>query len=125
MTHRPKVLVVDSDKNILSAFKNYLKKKRYSITCVNNIHAGLKKIRAQNFNLLITDIRENSEFGINFVSQAKAIQCNLPIIAITSFPDKITESDLKNYGANYLLVKPLELSKLDEAIENCLRTKVK
>ncbi len=124
MQRRPKILTVDRDENILSAFKDYLRKKKYSITTVNNAKAGLKKIREQSFNLLITDVRENSEFGINFISQAKSLQRSLPIIAITSFPDQITESDVKIYGADYLFVKPLELRKLDEAIENCLRSKI-
>lgn len=120
--NRPKILVVDSDKNILSAFSNYLRKKKYSMTGVNNIEAGLNKIYKQNFNLVITDVRINSEFGTSFISQIKETQNSLPIIAITSYPDKIKESDLKICGAHYLFIKPLELSQLDKAIENCLKS---
>jgi DNA-binding NtrC family response regulator len=120
--NRSKILVVDSDKNIISAFGNYLRKKNYSMTGINSVKAGLKKIHQQKFNLMITDIRINSEFGTSFISKVKKAQKNLPIIAITSFPDQINESDLKMYGADYLFIKPLELSKLDKAIENCLKS---
>ncbi len=123
--HRQKILVVDKDENILSAFRDYLRKKNYTMTGVNNVTSGLNKIRQQSFNLLITDVRVNSEFGINFISQAKKVQHNLPVIAITSYPDKINESDLRTYGADYLLIKPLELGKLDKAIEICLQSNLK
>ena len=120
MKQRPKILVVDKDENILSAFGNYLRKKNYSMTGVDNIAAGLKKIRQQGYNLLITDVRENSEFSKDFIARAKEEQNSLRIIAITSYPDRIKEPELKSYGADYLFVKPLELSMLNEAIEICL-----
>lgn len=117
---KPKILVIDGDENILSTFANYLRKKNYTMTGVNNSEKGIKEIKQQNFQLLITDIRENPESGKNFISRVKEIQGNLNIIAITSYPEKIIESDLKNYGADYLFIKPLELDKLNEAIESCL-----
>ena len=120
MKHRPKILVVDRDENILSAFGNYLRKKNYSMVGVNNIKTGMKLINQHEIKIMITDVRVNSEFGVNFISQAKNVQSNLQIIAITSYPDKINEPYLKPYGVNYVFVKPLELSKLDEAINNCL-----
>ncbi len=120
MKHKPKILVVDKDENILSAFGNYLRKKNYSMTGVNNVELGLKKIQQRSFHLLITDVRENSEFGKSFISKAKETHDSLRIIAITSYPDKIKEPDLKSCGADYLFVKPLELSRLDEAIKSCL-----
>ena len=125
MKQRPKILVVDKDENILSAFGNYLRKKNLSMIGVNNVKTGLKLISQQEINLMITDVRVNSEFGVSFISQAKLAQSNLQIIAITSYPDQINEPDLKPYGVNYVFIKPLELSKLDEAINNCLlRTKI-
>jgi len=122
MMNRPKILVVDSDKNIISAFSNYLRKKNYSMTGVNSVDAGLNKVHQQKFNLMITDIRVNSEYGTSFISKVKEVQKNLPIIAITSYPDQINESDLKIYGVDYLFIKPLELSELDKAIEKSLKS---
>lgn len=122
---RPKILVVDHDENILSAFGNYLRKKNYSIIGVNNVETGLKKIRQQDFNLLITDVREDSSFGINFIARAKEAKESLRIIAITSYPDKIKEQDIKTFGADFLFVKPLELNSLNQAIEICLSPGIK
>ncbi len=125
MTDRPKILVVDKDENILSAFGDYMRKKNYSMTGVDNANTGLKEIRKQSFHLLIADVRANSEFGTGFISQAKKLRDNMKIIAITSYPDKITESEIKTYGADYLFIKPLELNKLDRAIDVCLQSNYK
>ncbi len=125
MTDRPKILVVDKDENILSAFGDYLRKKNYLMIGVNNVKTGLFEIRRQSFHLLITDIRVNSEFGTDFISQAKKLRDDLKIIAITSYPDKVNESDLKAEGADYLFIKPLELTKLDKAIDVCLQSNYK
>ena len=92
---------------------------------VNNVETGLKKIKQRDFRILITDVRENSEFDKSFISKAKEVQDSLRIIAITSYPDKITEAELRAYGADYLFIKPLELRKLDEAIKSCLNPEIK
>ncbi len=125
MTDRPKILVVDKDENILSAFGDYMRKKKYTMIGVDNVKTGLNEIRKQSFHLLITDVRVNSEFSAGFISQAKKMRDNLKIIAITSYPDRVTESDLKADGADYLFIKPLELNKLDKAIDICLQSNYK
>ena len=119
--NRPQILVVDNDENILSAFEDYLSKKNCTMVGAPTVETGLKKMQQQCFDLLITDVRVNSNFGINFILQAKKLQSSLPVIAITSYPDKISEANLKMSGANYLFIKPLELRKLDKAVNRCLQ----
>jgi two-component SAPR family response regulator len=123
--HKPRVLVVDNDENILSAFEDYLTKKNCMMVGVQTAESGIKKMKQQCFDLLITDIRANSDLEIKFVLQAKKLQTKLSVIAITSYPEKISESDLKMYGADYLFIKPLELRKLDKAVNNCLQLNYK
>jgi DNA-binding NtrC family response regulator len=123
--HRPLILVMDNDENILSAFEDYLRKKNCTMVGVPTVEKGLKKIKLQNFDLLITDIRVNSNPGIKFILQAKKLQSTLPVIAITSYPDEISETNLKKYGADYFFIKPLELRKLDRAVSRCLKLKPK
>lgn len=124
MLTKPKILVVDADKNILSAFSDYLRTKNCSMVGVSKIKNGLRRIRLQTFNLLIADVKTGNEFGTDYIAQIRKMRSDLPIIAITSYPDKVHESDLKMYGVEYLFVKPLELRKLDKAIDNCLGSKV-
>ncbi len=120
MLKKPQILVLDNDENILWAFKNFSSKIKMNMVGITTIEEGLKILHEKNFDLIITDIRPNIKSGIKFIQEAKQIIKNIPIIATTSYPDIINAKMLKPYGVEYLLIKPLDLTKLHDAILKCL-----
>lgn len=120
VTRKPRVLVVDDDANILSAFRDYLRRKNCSMIGISDAELAFNKVERQYFDLLITDVRLNFQSGVTFLLRAKEVRPNLPVIVITGYPDSVSNNDLKAYGANYILFKPLELGQLDKAIDRCL-----
>ena len=84
---------------------------------------AMKLIENQHFDLLITDIRLKSNSGVTLFLNARIIRPHLPIIVITGYPESIDESTLKSIGADFLLLKPLELDKLRNAVRACLERK--
>ena len=120
MRHHPKVLVVDDDQNILSAFEDFLRKEHCSMIAASNAEEALKKMEQEHVDLLITDIRLRYQSGVTLFMHLREIQPDLPVIVITGYPDLISEEDLKTYGADYFFLKPLELDKLREAVRKCL-----
>ncbi len=123
MTHRPKVLVFDDDTNILLAFQDFLKREGCLMAAAPAPEEALRRMQEEKFDLLITDLRLNLETGVAFVINAKRLQPKIPIIAITGYPDTVSESELKLYGASYLLLKPLELKELQHAVRSCLQNR--
>lgn len=115
-----KVLVVDDEENILSAFKDFLKKEHCEMVAASNAEEGLMVPEKQHMNLLITDIRLKGTSGVTFFMEAKRIHPKLPVIVITGYPDLITEEAIKEYGADFFFLKPLDLEKLRYAIRKCL-----
>jgi DNA-binding NtrC family response regulator len=122
MVHSPKVLVVDDDENILSAFKDFLKAEGCTMIPARSAEEGMMKIEQQRVSLLITDIRLKHQSGVSFFMRMKTEQPGLPVIVITGFPDLVNEEDVKAYGADYFFLKPLDIDKLREAVRKCLRT---
>jgi DNA-binding NtrC family response regulator len=120
MLHPPKVLVVDDDENILSAFRDFLKIEGCTMLAARSTEEAAKHIEQSQVNLLITDIRLKGQSGVTFFMRMRGIQPDLPVIVITGFPDLITEADLKAYGASYFFLKPLDLNRLREAVRKCL-----
>lgn len=120
MMSQPKVMVVDDDENILSAFKDFLRGEGCHMIAASNAEEAMRKIEQQHLDLLITDIRLRNQSGITFFMRAKAIRPNLPVIVITGYPDLISEQDVCAYGADFFFLKPLELHKLREAVRKCL-----
>ena len=120
----PKVLVLDDDTNILLAFQDFLNGEGCVMAAAPAPEEALRRMREEEFDLLITDLRLNLESGVTFVINAKRLQPKTPIIVITGYPDTVSESELKSYGASYLLLKPLELRELQHAVRSCLQHSV-
>ncbi|HSD63917.1 MAG TPA: response regulator [Ignavibacteriaceae bacterium] len=125
MKKKPLILVIDSDKNILWAFKNFLSKNKIDMVGKRTIEEGLKILQGNNFNLIITDLRADLKAGINFIQEAKKIADNIPIITTTSYPDIINARMLKKYGIDYLFIKPPDIRNLQAAVTNCLKSEVR
>ena len=122
MLHPPKVLVVDDDESILSAFKGFLRSEGCTMLAARSTQEAMKKIEHHHVNLLITDIRLNYQSGVNLLMAMKGTQPDVPVIVITGYPDSVREEDVKAYGADYFFLKPLDLDKLRLAVRKCLRS---
>lgn len=120
MSYQPKVLVVDDDENILSAFEGFLRKERCCMIAAASAEEASKKFEQHRIDLLVTDVRLKLQSGVTFFLHVKATHPKLPVIVITGYPDLITEKEVKSYGADYFFLKPLELEKLREAVRSCL-----
>lgn len=121
MKKKPLILVIDSDKNIRWAFKNFLTKQKINMVGKSTAEEGLKILQEEDINLIVADIRANIKAGINFIREAKKIKGGIPIITTTSYPDKINSKILKQYGVEYFFVKPPDLNNLKVAITKCLK----
>ena len=120
VTRKPRILVVDDDANILSAFRDYLRMKNCRMVGVSDAELALNAILRRGFDLIITDIRLNFQSGVTFLLRAKATRPDLPVIVITGYPDIASNDELRMYGASHILLKPLELDQLNKAVDSCL-----
>jgi len=116
----PNVLVVDDDENILSAFRDFLRRENCSAVIASSAEEALKEMDRHTIDLVITDVRLKSQSGITFFMRLKSRRRDLPVIVITGYPNLIGEEEVKALGAEYFFLKPLELDKLREAVRRCL-----
>lgn len=117
----PNVLVLDDDVNILAAFRDFFDKEHCTMTSASTPEDAARLMEDQQFDLLITDVRLKSSSGVTFFLNAKVTHPYLPVIVITGYPESIDDHTLKLIGADYLLIKPLELDKLRQAVRSCLQ----
>lgn len=116
MFKKTQVLVIDSDINILWAFKNFLLKNKIKMTGITTHEEAVNKLGEGDYDLILTDIRSDIDLELKFIQQVKRIKKSIPIIALTSYPDIINSNMLKPFGIDYLFVKPLDLAGLESAI---------
>lgn len=120
MPQQARVLVVDDDDNIISAFEDFFRKEHCTMVCASNAKDALSIVSHQIVNLVITDIRMEWQSGVTLLMNIKQMRPSLPVIVITGYPNLISEADIKHYGAECLIVKPLELDQLRDAVRNSL-----
>lgn len=120
LKYRPTVLVVDDDENIISAFQDFFTREQCTMISASSAEEVLQKIKGLDIDLLITDIRLKYQSGVSLFLQIKAIYPEMSIIVITGYPESIKEKEVKSLGAKCLLLKPLDLNELRQAISSCL-----
>ena len=121
MASLPKVLVVDDDENIISAFEDFFRRERWRMIAASTAQEAMDRLDEADIDLLITDIRLKRQSGVTLFIRMKAEHPGVPVIVITGYPESITVEDLKLLGAETLLQKPLELDKLRKAVRAALQ----
>jgi len=118
--HQPKVLVVDDDENIVSAFREFLAKEQCTVLSTSAAEEALSLLSRTTVSLVITDVRMRWQSGVTLLMRIKQLSPVLPVIVITGHPNLISEEDLRHFGAEYVFVKPLELDQIRNAVRKCL-----
>ena len=118
---QPRILVLDDDEYILSAFKDFFKKEQYIMIAASSAEEAMKKLEEVKVDLLITDIRLNGRSGVTFFLNAKILYPLLPAIIMTGYPGLAKEQEILSLGADFFLIKPLDLEELRKAIRICLK----
>lgn len=116
-----KILLVDDNHDTLDLLEVFLYKEFEIVTALNGFE-GLKKAEEELPDLIITDIMMPVMDGIRFFNHLRKNEqvCHIPIIAVTSFIRKLSQSSLLNMGFNGVVSKPLDRAAILNAIEKTI-----
>ncbi len=120
MPHQPKVLIVDDDANIVSAFQQFLTNERCTVISALGAEEALSILSQTTVSLVITDVRMRWQSGATLLMKIKQSNPALPVIVITGYPSLVSGDDARHYGADYYFIKPLELNEIRNAVRKCL-----
>ena len=116
---RHRVLVVDNDKNLLSAIQDYLQLCDYEVTTAATGLDALRCLRSKPHHALVTDIVMPDISGLGLIEITRKEFPDLPIIAITGFGKQVKDLTIERAPDRYL-EKPFKLTALLRAIESLL-----
>ena len=121
MNNPYRLLIIDDNKEILTALTDFLSKKKYDVVSASDGLDGLKLIETeqQGFDLIITDLVMPNISGVGLISIIKKKFPDLPVIAITGWGEH-PEALATEAQANRVLEKPFDLSELDTLIRELL-----
>ena len=113
------ILVVDDDLLYRELIGKALNKEGHKATLVENGVEAIRKIKEENFDLMITDILMPEKEGIEIIQEVRETHPDLKIIAISSGGRVGYSSFLRiaeAFGADQSLEKPFNPAQLIEKI---------
>ncbi|PKK92125.1 MAG: hypothetical protein CVV64_01525 [Candidatus Wallbacteria bacterium HGW-Wallbacteria-1] len=116
-----RILVIDDEQQILNLITKYLTKNfGYQVDVASDGDEGLELIKANKYNLVISDIRMPRLDGITLLARKNEFDPFLPVILITGKSNFDNVLAALRHGAKNYLMKPFSLRELGEAVTKAL-----
>lgn len=114
-----RILLVDDELAILLTLKAILEIHGFEVETAASAKEGIAKLRANEYHMVITDMRmETERAGYDVVRVAKKTKYDPAVALLTAYP--MLGSEWKQEGANSMLVKPMNTTDLLRQIEALL-----
>src|SRR5512147_896888 len=101
-----KILVVDDERDICRALEFLLSREGYRVATAYSGQDALKKIEAEEFDLVITDLKMEGISGMEVLEKAVALRPNIIVIIMTAFGSVESAVEAMKKGAGDYIGKP-------------------
>lgn len=116
-----KVLVVDDDPVVGKSFKRVLSSKGYSVITALNAAEALERMRRDEYDLVVTDIKMPGMDGLELAETVKARRPWTPVLIVTGYGTAADETRAKAAGVTAFLHKPLSPEMIEGSAAEALR----
>ena len=101
-----RILVVDDERDICRALEFLLSREGYKVATAYSGQDALKKIEAEEFDLVITDLKMEGITGMELLERAVVLRPNMIVIIMTAFGSVESAVEAMKKGAGDYIVKP-------------------
>jgi DNA-binding NtrC family response regulator len=115
-----KILVVDDEQSMTQFLSIVLRKEGFQVTAVSNGRDALERVKAENFDVVITDIKMPGMDGIQLLNQIKKHDPSLPVVIMTAYASQQSAIDAVNHGAFQYLIKNAKNDEIKLVVRNAL-----
>ena len=112
-----RILLLDDEETIRVALTRFLRGQGHEVVAVESGRAALDLLEREQFAVLLCDVRMPEMSGLEVVPRALQLDPDLAIVMLTAVNDATTATDALSHGAMDYLVKPVELSGLQRAVD--------
>lgn len=120
-----KALMIDDNINLVEMVKEYFKGNS-NIEIVLTAHDGAEGIdliesKIDDYDIILLDLIMPNKDGLYVLEEMKKKCINKPVIVETSYNSSEVIKEVSEYGVNYFILKPFELSDLEKRIETAMK----
>jgi excisionase family DNA binding protein len=109
---RPHVMVVDDEASIRDLLSRTLALAEYDVDAVPDGRAAVARLRAGQYDLLITDLKMPGMDGLTVIREARQLAPTLPVVIITAYSTEASAIEAINLGVSGYLTKPFRITKI-------------
>lgn len=110
---KPRILLVDDDKNTANGLRKILLQDGYDASCAFTGNEALNLIETGHFNIIITDMKLPDISGLSIIEKAKKKDNDITVVMITAFSSVQNAIDAMKKGADDYLTKPVNIDELE------------
>jgi DNA-binding response OmpR family regulator len=116
-----RVLLVDDEVPVLLTMKAVLEISGFEVDTATSAHEGRSKIRTHEYQMVITDMRmESDAAGREVIHAARTASYHPAVALLTAYP--VDDDEWQNMGADRMLVKPMQTPVLIRQLEKLLES---
>ncbi len=110
------VLVIDDDETARNLISEYLSLDGHRVDLADGPGAGLRKIPAGRYDLVITDRAMPQMSGDQVALRSKRVAPGVPVLMLTGLGDFMSAADERPEGVDVVVSKPISIDALRHAI---------
>ena len=114
------VAFVDDDEAVCDAMLGLLRVSGFKVQTFSSAEEFLNSGRLDDTSCLITDVQLNGMSGLALQNRLVELNCRIPVIMITAFPEKRVRDQALSAGAVCFLGKPVAKADLLACIHSAL-----
>jgi two-component system alkaline phosphatase synthesis response regulator PhoP len=117
------ILVVEDDKDVVELLRHYLEKENFAVKDVSNGFTGLKKAKAESFDLIILDIMLPEMDGLEVCRELRSDPntSSIPVIMLTAKTEETDKIVGLELGADDYVTKPFSPKELVARVKAMFR----
>ncbi len=114
---KPKLLLVDDDKNALDGLVKILTHDGYPVSGVLSGYEALSLLSRKNFDIIVTDMKLPGMGGLSLIHEIRKKEESVAIVVITAYSSVKTAVEAIKCGADDYLTKPINIEELKLVLE--------
>ncbi|MFN3531205.1 MAG: response regulator [Candidatus Brocadia sp.] len=109
---KPRLLLIDDNKNTLDGLVKILKSAGYLASGVLSGHDALKLLSEKSFDIIITDMNMSGMSGLTLINEVRKRNSPIAIVVVTGSKSVKTAVEAMKHGADDYLTKPVDVNEL-------------
>lgn len=118
-----KILIVDDEKLMRISLESQLKKEGFDVSSVDNANDGLNLIKAEEFDVVVTDLRLPNMSGMELLKEIKSYNQDIIVVIMTAYGTLESAVAATKEGVYDYIAKPFSTDELIIKLQRALQHK--